>query len=243
MNEAMSIAECDAGMTLNFKLSQLSSKLAYRFLNGSDFVYSQFIVIEDISNLSRFFFLCSNSFNFLLNLLQVIRERKWKEVIVAFNFPTTITSASFVLRKNYLSLLYHFEQVYYFHKQGPSVSMPGNRHDSCLSKLSSFKFFLQGRYLFLFSILAVPANRKLVNGSATLEEGATRNELPGQGKYSYQLVVFGFIALVLNISLIFIFVFQRFPDNIFNLLVLGFMLANFKIKFGVSLRLLVRLGL
>ncbi|XP_059444148.1 high mobility group B protein 10 [Corylus avellana] len=81
---------------------------------------------------------------------KVIRERKWKEVIVAFNFPTTITSASFVLRKNYLSLLYHFEQVYYFHKQGPSVSMP------------------------------VPANRKLVNGSATLEEGATRNELSGQ---------------------------------------------------------------
>ena len=40
MNGAMSIAEYDAGMTLNFKSSQLSSKLAYRFLNGSNFVYS-----------------------------------------------------------------------------------------------------------------------------------------------------------------------------------------------------------
>ncbi|KAF2324789.1 hypothetical protein GH714_017026 [Hevea brasiliensis] len=54
----------------------------------------------------------------------VIRDRKWKEVIAAFNFPSTITSASFVLRKYYLSLLYHFEQVYHFHKQVPSVSIP-----------------------------------------------------------------------------------------------------------------------
>ncbi|KAM1575808.1 hypothetical protein ACFX10_032202 [Malus domestica] len=42
---------------------------------------------------------------------KVIRDHKWKEVIVAFNFPTTITSASFVLLKYYLSLLYHFEQA------------------------------------------------------------------------------------------------------------------------------------
>lgn len=58
--------------------------------------------------------------------LQVITDRQWKEVIVVFNFPTTITSASFVLRKYYLSLLYHFEQVYYFHKQIPSTSARGN---------------------------------------------------------------------------------------------------------------------
>ncbi|KAM5582834.1 high mobility group B protein 10 [Rosa sericea] len=48
---------------------------------------------------------------------KVIRDRQWKEVIMVFNFPTTITSASFVLRKYYLSLLYDFEQVYYFHKE------------------------------------------------------------------------------------------------------------------------------
>lgn len=86
--------------------------------------------------------------------------------------------------------------------------------------LSSFSCGV-GNY-FVVSILAGPVSRNLVNGSATLEEGATRNELPGQGKYSYQLVVFGFIALVLIISLIFIFVFPRFPDNIFNFLVLRF---------------------
>ncbi|XP_038689280.1 high mobility group B protein 10 isoform X2 [Tripterygium wilfordii] len=51
---------------------------------------------------------------------KVVRDRKWKEVIVLFQFPSTITSASFVLRKYYLSLLYNFEQVYFFQKQVPS---------------------------------------------------------------------------------------------------------------------------
>ncbi|XP_057765359.1 high mobility group B protein 10 [Salvia miltiorrhiza] len=50
---------------------------------------------------------------------KVIGDRRWKEVTAAFNFPTSITSASFVLRKYYLSSLYHFEQVYYFRKEKP----------------------------------------------------------------------------------------------------------------------------
>ncbi|TKY49891.1 High mobility group B protein 10 [Spatholobus suberectus] len=49
---------------------------------------------------------------------KVIVDRKWKEVILTFNFKDTITSASFMVRKSYLSMLYHFEQVYYFGKQG-----------------------------------------------------------------------------------------------------------------------------
>ncbi|EPS65025.1 hypothetical protein M569_09756 [Genlisea aurea] len=53
---------------------------------------------------------------------KVIKERRWKEVTGAFNFPSTITSASFVLRKYYLSLLYDFEQVYYLRKEKPSIS-------------------------------------------------------------------------------------------------------------------------
>ncbi|KAL0306181.1 UNVERIFIED_CONTAM: High mobility group B protein 10 [Sesamum radiatum] len=56
---------------------------------------------------------------------KVIRDRRWKEVTAAFKFPTSITSASFVLRKYYLSLLYHFEQVYYFRKEEPSISQAG----------------------------------------------------------------------------------------------------------------------
>lgn len=52
-------------------------------------------------------------------LVQVIRNRQWKDIIAVFSFPSTITNASFVLRKYYLSLLLHYEQVYYFRKQGP----------------------------------------------------------------------------------------------------------------------------
>ncbi|RDX89371.1 High mobility group B protein 10, partial [Mucuna pruriens] len=49
---------------------------------------------------------------------KVIADRKWKEVVLTFNFKDTITSASFMVRKSYLSMLYHFEQVYYFGRQG-----------------------------------------------------------------------------------------------------------------------------
>lgn len=45
---------------------------------------------------------------------KIIKDRKWKEVTLVFNFPSTATNASFVLRKYYTSLLYHYEQIYYF---------------------------------------------------------------------------------------------------------------------------------
>jgi hypothetical protein len=48
---------------------------------------------------------------------KIIKDRKWKDVIMAFNFGSTLTSASFVVRKYYLSLLFDFEQAYYFGKQ------------------------------------------------------------------------------------------------------------------------------
>lgn len=48
---------------------------------------------------------------------KVVKDRKWKEVTMIFKYPSAITSASFVLRKYYQSLLYHFEQVYYFRKK------------------------------------------------------------------------------------------------------------------------------
>ncbi|XP_029120126.2 high mobility group B protein 9-like [Elaeis guineensis] len=52
---------------------------------------------------------------------KVIAEKKWREVIAAFNFPRTTTSASFVLRKYYLSLLHQYEQVYFIGARGPLV--------------------------------------------------------------------------------------------------------------------------
>ncbi|PSS35689.1 High mobility group B protein [Actinidia chinensis var. chinensis] len=55
-------------------------------------------------------------------IVKIIRERKWKEVTAVFSFPSTATNASFVLRKYYLSLLYHYEQIHFFNAKGWSPS-------------------------------------------------------------------------------------------------------------------------
>lgn len=47
-------------------------------------------------------------------MAKIVRDRRWKEVTAVFNFPSTATNASFVLRKYYNSLLLHYEQIYYF---------------------------------------------------------------------------------------------------------------------------------
>ncbi|GJS88882.1 high mobility group B protein 10 [Tanacetum coccineum] len=52
---------------------------------------------------------------------KIVSDRRWREVMVVFKFGPTITNASFVLRKAYLSLLYHFEQVYFFRKKSPTL--------------------------------------------------------------------------------------------------------------------------
>ncbi|KAF8402100.1 hypothetical protein HHK36_013052 [Tetracentron sinense] len=49
---------------------------------------------------------------------KVIRERRWKEVTAIFSFPSTATNASFVLRKYYVQLLHHYEQLYFFGARG-----------------------------------------------------------------------------------------------------------------------------
>jgi len=45
-------------------------------------------------------------------------ENRWREVTASFIFPATATNASFMLKKYYMSLLYHFEQLYFFRMQG-----------------------------------------------------------------------------------------------------------------------------
>ncbi|XP_071706373.1 high mobility group B protein 15-like [Rutidosis leptorrhynchoides] len=45
---------------------------------------------------------------------KVLDDKKWREVTNGFNFPPSATNASFILRKYYMSLIHHFEQVYYF---------------------------------------------------------------------------------------------------------------------------------
>ncbi|XP_050365052.1 high mobility group B protein 9 [Argentina anserina] len=55
---------------------------------------------------------------------KVVEEKKWREVGTIFMFSPTTTSASFVLRKHYRSLLFSYEQVYFCKKQGPICSPP-----------------------------------------------------------------------------------------------------------------------
>ncbi|WCJ44305.1 HMG (high mobility group) box protein with ARID/BRIGHT DNA-binding domain [Euphorbia peplus] len=61
---------------------------------------------------------------------KVVTEKKWREVGSVFNFSATTTSASFVLRKHYFGLLYHYEQVHFLKAQGvvssPSAAFYGN---------------------------------------------------------------------------------------------------------------------
>ncbi|KAL0906689.1 hypothetical protein M5K25_025202 [Dendrobium thyrsiflorum] len=52
---------------------------------------------------------------------KVIGDRKWREVTNAFNFPSSATNASFILRKYYISLLRHYEQIYFFRAKGWTV--------------------------------------------------------------------------------------------------------------------------
>ncbi|KAG2305711.1 hypothetical protein Bca52824_025459 [Brassica carinata] len=54
-------------------------------------------------------------------IAKVIKDRRWREVIGAFNFPNTITSASFVLRRYYFKFLFQMEHVYYLEQSASSM--------------------------------------------------------------------------------------------------------------------------
>lgn len=58
---------------------------------------------------------------------KVVLEKKWKEISTKFNFAPTATSASFVLKKHYLNLVYQYEQVYFFHSLAPVSPTPSPR--------------------------------------------------------------------------------------------------------------------
>ncbi|XP_009147492.1 putative high mobility group B protein 11 [Brassica rapa] len=47
-------------------------------------------------------------------LQMVIKKRKAKEVTEAFNLKKPLTNAAYVIRKNYLRMLFEFEHVYFF---------------------------------------------------------------------------------------------------------------------------------
>ncbi|KAK1389783.1 High mobility group B protein 15 [Heracleum sosnowskyi] len=75
---------------------------------------------------------------------RILNEKRWKEVTAIFSFPSSATNASFILRKYYLSLLQHYEQIYYFKAKGwtessddlhnvPTVTASSKRLDASLS--------------------------------------------------------------------------------------------------------------
>lgn len=103
-------------------------------------------------------------------------------MIVVFNFPSTITSASFVLRKYYLSLLYHFEQLYYFHKRVPSSSTHGIGNMVLGSFVALSKYFQLNIGMTYGSVFLFPdtVSGNFVDGSGTPEEGDFRNQLAGK---------------------------------------------------------------
>ncbi|XP_022752161.1 high mobility group B protein 9-like [Durio zibethinus] len=74
---------------------------------------------------------------------KVVAEKKWREVGSVFRFSPTTTSASFVLRKHYFSLLYHYEQVHFFKMKGPlhtpRVTFPVN-DPSCRPELALVEY-------------------------------------------------------------------------------------------------------
>ncbi|KAG7587215.1 ARID DNA-binding domain [Arabidopsis thaliana x Arabidopsis arenosa] len=59
---------------------------------------------------------------------KVVAEKKWREVGGVFRFSATTTSASFVLRKHYLNLLFHYEQVHLFTARGPLLHPTATFH-------------------------------------------------------------------------------------------------------------------
>ncbi|XP_011045686.1 PREDICTED: high mobility group B protein 15 [Populus euphratica] len=68
---------------------------------------------------------------------KIIRQKRWKEVTSVFNFPSTATNASFVLRKYYGSLLQHYEQLYYFKARSWSPVSPVPLQSPLISQCSA----------------------------------------------------------------------------------------------------------
>ncbi|KAJ6315013.1 hypothetical protein OIU78_018489 [Salix suchowensis] len=68
---------------------------------------------------------------------KVIREKRWKEVTSVFNFPSTATNASFVLRKYYGSLLQKYEQLYHFKARSWSPVSPVPLQSPLISQCSA----------------------------------------------------------------------------------------------------------
>ncbi|KAJ7551407.1 hypothetical protein O6H91_06G013900 [Diphasiastrum complanatum] len=77
-------------------------------------------------------------------LEQVIKLKKWNHIFAAFGLPTRVLSQPYFFRKHYSNLLHHYEQVYFFRREGelvpppvplpsPNLLSPSQFHDQQLS--------------------------------------------------------------------------------------------------------------
>jgi len=85
--------------------------------------------------------------------LQILNERRWKEVTATFVFPPTATNASYVLRKYYFSLLNNYEQIYFFRSNGQIP--PGLFIKTCLTIFTKFSNIFQFLLCFVTHISSV----------------------------------------------------------------------------------------
>ena len=54
----------------------------------------------------------------------VINRKQWVIVCEPFNFPSSFTNKSFVIKKLYVNALHHYEQVYFHRRQGSIINAP-----------------------------------------------------------------------------------------------------------------------
>ncbi|GJW03621.1 putative reverse transcriptase domain-containing protein [Tanacetum coccineum] len=99
------------------------STQAYELLNTNGVsTASTNLVLSELVNTARRKVNTADGQSWHTFRVQIVSDRRWREVMVVFKFRPTITNASFVLRKGYLSLLYHFEEVYFSRKKSPTLS-------------------------------------------------------------------------------------------------------------------------
>ncbi|CDP11120.1 unnamed protein product [Coffea canephora] len=89
---------------------EVTSRGGIAKVSGHNLAFSFWCLIGILFFLWFQFLLCKAHF--------ILQERKWKDVIGVFSFPSSATNASFVLRKYYFSLLLHYEQIYFFKAEG-----------------------------------------------------------------------------------------------------------------------------
>ncbi|XP_008778105.1 high mobility group B protein 15-like isoform X2 [Phoenix dactylifera] len=117
---------------------------------------------------------------------KVIADRRWREVTATFSFPSTATNASFVLRKYYISLLHHYEQIYFFGSQGWSCLPTAPSHTPATSVPSEKLIDPMMSYP---ETQAVARKRRRSNGLSSPTSPTVVGVIDGKFEYGYFVTV------------------------------------------------------